>query len=378
MCKCPYCNTDYLTWVETINHTKNCNSNNYTYAIHKELGPVHFSVFNSLTLPELKDRYGDSFVKYTIGKFKERGLISQNFKKIYSKEEILCLIQDFYNVNGRIPKGGDFTSAKGYPSSKTVVNKFGSWNAAILEAGYLPHNQTGGKKAKTTSKEDIISNIKTLAASIGSTPTITDYKKHYSGNEVFKVFGKWSIAVRESGLTPSPTTLYSKEYVIDTIKAALNSEESLTIREYINSASAVSPSVINRLFGSWNNALIESNLQVSQPSKQYGKPSTGLDGHRYLSKLEAAFCDKFLYQKFEYDIEPSYPQSSWRYDWYIPKLDLYIELYGGLRLHRLYEKIQTNELLERTLLIVTASDIKKYNSLDEIIYARKQINTNRL
>ena len=81
-----------------------------------------------------------------------------------------------------------------------------------------------------------------------------------------------------------------------------------------------------------------------------------------VSRLESTFVNKFLYNKYKYIIEPNYPDSTWRYDWYIPSLDMYIELFGGLRPERLAEKIQLNKLL-----IVTKKDIDNNSELEELL-----------
>ncbi len=54
----------------------------------------------------------------------------------YNKEQIIEIIRKFHKDKGRIPKYEEFTNKNGYPSRFTVQKYFGSWNNAIIEAGF--------------------------------------------------------------------------------------------------------------------------------------------------------------------------------------------------------------------------------------------------
>jgi hypothetical protein len=365
--QCPYCNKDCDNWSEVINHTKTCNKNTFVYAIHQEIGPVHVDIFNSNTGDKLVELYGESFTRYAKEKFRKKGLLTQVFRKSYSKEIIIEYIIKYYETYNKVPIGLDFDNLKDYPSRNTVAKYFGSWNNAI-EAAKLPINISfGGKKASQVSSEDIIKNIMYLYSKFSRAPTSTEYKQLYDINMLIKVFGKWSIALQSANLEKFDTRAYSKEHVVSTLLRAYKEDGSLRLVDYLDKDYSVSKDPINRLFGSWSNMLLELNIPNNTPSSLYGVPTIALDSHTYLSRLEATFVNKFLYEKYSYIIEPNYPDSTWRYDWYIPSLDLYIELFGGLRPERLAEKIQLNKLLNRKLLIVTKKDIDSNSELEEIL-----------
>ena len=78
-------------------------------------------------------------------------------------------------------------------------------------------------------------------------------------------------------------------------------------------------------------------------------------------------ADKFLYEKYNYQVGPFYPNNSWMYDWYITKLDLYIELDGGCRPERTKEKIVINKQLDRECLVIKTKDIYDKHKLDEFM-----------
>jgi len=80
--------------------------------------------------------------------------------EIYSKakmiEILICKLQEL----GRIPSNSDTMK----PSTKTYVNKFGSWNKALYEAGLISENEiesykgyhpSNGKKIKEHKKNNI-------------------------------------------------------------------------------------------------------------------------------------------------------------------------------------------------------------------------------
>lgn len=109
---------------------------------------------------------------------------------------------------------------------------------------------------------------------------------------------------------------------------------------------------IKRLFGTWNNAIEAAGFKPNLQNG-FGIDTFGLDGHLYRSQAEAYFADNYLYNKYDYYIEPKYAEGHNRYyDWYIKELDLYIELDGGIRPEVIKEKIQINKELNRNLVII--------------------------
>ncbi len=120
-------------------------------------------------------------------------------------------------------------------------------------------------------------------------------------------------------------------------------------------------------FGSWNNAIKAAGF-IPNIQNGFGIDTYGLDGRLYRSKHEAYFADTYLYKKYEYEIEPKYPKPYNKYyDWYIPSLDLYIELNGGLRPETTKEKIEINKTLNRKCIFIDVSNIYIKSSLLDFI-----------
>jgi len=76
-----------------------------------------------------------------------------NRGEIYSKEKMIKILICKYQDLGRIPSSSDTMR----PSTKTYVNKFGSWNKALFEADlieeseietYKGYHSSSGKKIK--------------------------------------------------------------------------------------------------------------------------------------------------------------------------------------------------------------------------------------
>lgn len=121
-----------------------------------------------------------------------------------------------------------------------------------------------------------------------------------------------------------------------------------------------------KYFCSWNEAIAAAGFEP-QIQNGFGVDTTGLDNHLYRSRAEAYFADNFLYKKYNYVIEPKYPKPHNRYyDWYIPFLDLYIELDGGIRPQVIAEKININKSLGRECLFIPISKIYKNSSLEQL------------
>lgn len=118
-------------------------------------------------------------------------------------------------------------------------------------------------------------------------------------------------------------------------------------------------------FGSWNKA-IEAAGFTADYNDGYGFRGKALDGNLYRSKAEIYFCDNYLYGKYKYVVEPKYPEPYNRYyDWYLPELDLYIELDGGLRPETIKEKLAINSKLSRNLLVIPIKDIYNKKELND-------------
>lgn len=124
---------------------------------------------------------------------------------------------------------------------------------------------------------------------------------------------------------------------------------------------------ISENFGTWNQA-IEASGFIADYDDGYGTRTKGLDGVLYRSAYEAYFCDMHLYGKYNYVVEPKYPEPHNKYyDWYVQELDLYIELDGGLRPETILDKIKINKTLGRKILIIDVKKLKNFSDDDLLV-----------
>ena len=66
---------------------------------------------------------------------------SAESRKKYSKEKLVKIIQDFVKREGRIPTKNEFANNSFYPDYVTFRDYFGTWNNAIIAAGYEPNER---------------------------------------------------------------------------------------------------------------------------------------------------------------------------------------------------------------------------------------------
>lgn len=136
-------------------------------------------------------------------------------------------------------------------------------------------------------------------------------------------------------LTNMKKVEWTKETCIDAIHSYVDTTGKIpSTRECKNIANFPSKGTIYTKFGSWNKFIEEAGFEPSIKCG-YGKSTMAADGVMYRSGLEAYFVDNYLFNKYDYVYEQSYPTECnlprRLYDFYIPSLDLYIEIAGGLR-----------------------------------------------
>lgn len=162
---------------------------------------------------------------------------------------------------------------------------------------------------------------------------------------------------------------WSKETILEAIKKFYIENNKIPCSRDFNKTKYKYPNVktVRKYFDTWN-AAIEAAGFIPSIQNGFGIDTYGLDGHLYRSQCEAYFADKYLYKKYEYVVEPEYPEPYNKYyDWYIPILDLYIELDGGIRPQIIDTKIAINKSLNRKLLVIAYKDVYFDNKIETII-----------
>lgn len=133
-------------------------------------------------------------------------------------------------------------------SVKPYKNRWGTWNDAVVAAGYRPN------KEHTISHDDLLSEINRLASTIGDTPTTDNMRNDgkYDPSVYQERFGSWNDAVRAAGLSPNSQT--SKTDLLDEIHQLADGEEPPTSKK-MREEGAYSPKTYHNRFGSWSDAV---------------------------------------------------------------------------------------------------------------------------
>jgi len=117
-------------------------------------------------------------------------------RKRYTNEQILTELQDSAERLGRSPTMREFASdPKTTVHPQTVIEHFGSWNAAKREAGLVPR--------RFATREELVGLLRDLGEELGRTPTAKDLDDRRgsmpSKSLYWHTFGSLAEALREAG-----------------------------------------------------------------------------------------------------------------------------------------------------------------------------------
>ena len=117
-------------------------------------------------------------------------------RKRYTNEQILTELRDSAERLGRSPTMREFANdPKTTVHPQTVIEHFGSWNAAKREAGLVPR--------RFATREELVGLLRRLGEELGRTPTAKDLDEHRgsmpSKSLYWHTFGSLTEALREAG-----------------------------------------------------------------------------------------------------------------------------------------------------------------------------------
>lgn len=117
-------------------------------------------------------------------------------RRRYTDDEILAELRASADRLGRSPTMKEFAAdpdARMHP--QTVIEHFGSWNAAKRAAGLQPRRFIG--------REDILDQLRSLGSELGRVPTAADLRERRgqiaSKSLIWHTFGSLTAALREAG-----------------------------------------------------------------------------------------------------------------------------------------------------------------------------------
>lgn len=166
-------------------------------------------------------------------------------------------------LGGVLPSANDWGRLHYKPSSTFLTQIFGSWNEAVVAAGFTPkaENKTSVKE------EDIIAAFKKFVEQHGTRPKVDEWRDNDlqpSYPEIITVYGTWDDALRSVDLNVNAT----KDECLQALRSFEEAKRySPSVREWNEGNHWPSSSQIIRMFGSWNEAWKISRQMSSKDEK---------------------------------------------------------------------------------------------------------------
>ena len=195
---------------------------------------------------------------------REAGLSTNDETKGVSKEELLAALQDLADELGRAPTQREMRQ-EGQYSTTTYQTHFGSWSEAIKAAGCET-----GTLGRRVSREKLLTALQDLANELGRPPTTTDMREHgpHSQSPYFDRFGSWSDALQEAGLEAYyEQTHPSKKELRKELQDLADELGQTPTHQDITKQSTYSAYAYRDRFGTWNNALKAAGLELSHEQR---------------------------------------------------------------------------------------------------------------
>jgi hypothetical protein len=123
-------------------------------------------------------------------------LFQVGIRRRYSDDQILTELRDSAERLGRSPTMKEFAAdPDAHVHPQTVIEHFGTWNAAKRAAGLMPR--------RFATREELVDQLRRLGAELGRTPSARDLDERRgtipSKSLYWHTFGSLALALREAG-----------------------------------------------------------------------------------------------------------------------------------------------------------------------------------
>lgn len=181
--------------------------------------------------------------------------------KRFNEEFLISELHRFAEENGRSPKCEDLGHNSGYPCIGAYINRFGSFNTALISAG-LKVNICRGH-----SKEFLISELNRFVTNNNRLPVRDDLKlvNGYPNYTIYiYTFGSWANTIKIAGFEDYNNQII-KQFLINELHRFVKEHNRNPTSKDINRKNSGYPSTsgYRTQFGSFNNGLIAAGLNVN-------------------------------------------------------------------------------------------------------------------
>jgi len=235
--------------------------------------------------------------------------------------EIISDILRVSEIMNRVPSASEYRRLGKFSIPSLYSRKpWGAWLTDIFpdhEPRRFP-----GQECRSASKEELLSELSRIAAKLGKPPSTAEVERESSipACRYTQEFGTLESALRRLGMSRS---LLSKEDIVSSIKGVASDIGRVPMQaEFLSRSRSVGSSAsISRLFGSWNSALAEADLEPikfrkADPSDVARSVRAWLEDNggdtaclRYWSIVKARKRGKFRYAANT--IKSCFPGKSW-------------------------------------------------------------------
>lgn len=299
------------------------------------------------------------------------GLYSDHVQGKYKKKFLLDEIHRFYQEFDRIPLASDFECLEGYPSRRTFSNHFGSFDDAILQAGFIP---TRHKILKYNNTDFLIGEIYRYIKEYGVIPTGDDMdaNEDYPSRHYFrKMFGNWNNALRAADLPVRHVHQYEDSFLESEFHRFVKENSRVPCISDFNNSEYPSFWCYQNRFGSWNQAVVHYGYEPNDSKTKY----TLNDGEICASQYELIVSQWLKERNIRYDRDINYVdfiknyngKMNCDYRLYIDNVVWYVEVVGFIG-HQDVSKYNAEEMSYYRRLTYKEKLLKRENLNYLIIY----------
>lgn len=183
--------------------------------------------------------------------------------------------------------------------------------------------------------EELVEAAEALAGELGRPPTTQDAAEDDRFPSIATIYrivdSSWNDVLRDAGVTPSKLQTRSANRdrtgeILDDIRRMdrETTGEYLTMRQYDRDGAFASSSVKER-FGSWKEACTEAGVPVGT---RHGVACEGPNGERLDSRHERSVAVCLDDWGVSYEVHPPVGETGYHADFYLPDLELWVEVDG--------------------------------------------------